>query len=81
MIPTTPVYQEIVDFLAAGMTPRQLIAFHPSTEAQQRVAELLQQEKVEGLSDIEAAELNHFMHLEHLLRLAKARARKFLQPS
>ena len=76
---TLPIYTEIIDFLAAGTTPTSLIAFHPSETAKQRVADLIQREKSAGLTSEEQAELEHYLQLEHLMRLAKARARHYLK--
>lgn len=73
-----PSYLEIVDFIAAGTTPQAVAEYHPSPEAQQRVAELMAREKEGGLSSEEKSELDHFMDLEHILRMAKARARQIL---
>jgi hypothetical protein len=73
-----PVYLELVDFVAAGSTPEQVANFHPSPEAQARVAELVEREKEVRLTPEEAAELGHFLELEHILRMAKARARLIL---
>jgi len=78
-IVASPVYTEIIDFLAAGTTPTSLITFRPSEAAKQRVAELIQREKSEGLTAEEQVELEHYLQLEHLMRLAKARARRYLQ--
>ena len=75
---TSPVYFEIVDFIAAGTTPEAVIDFRPSAEAQQRVADLIEREKADTLSPEEKAELDHFLELEHILRMAKARARQIL---
>jgi len=75
---TSPVYFEIVDFIAAGTTPRTVIDFQPSPEAQQRVADLIEREKADTLSPEEGVELDHFMELEHILRMAKGRARQIL---
>jgi hypothetical protein len=75
----SPAYEEIVEFIAAGTTPSSVVAFRPSASAKARVADLISREKSEGLSDEETAELNHYMQLEHLMRLAKARARKHLE--
>lgn len=72
---STPAYLEIIDFIAAGSTPKAVAEFQPSPEAQQRVAELIEREKDCGLSPEENAELDHFMELEHILRMAKAKAR------
>ncbi|MCC7308258.1 MAG: hypothetical protein IT173_11885 [Acidobacteria bacterium] len=72
------VYEEVVDFIAAGTTPQNVIAFRPSESAQSRVEGLLALEKEGELSTAERSELDHFLQLEHLMRLAKARARDFL---
>jgi hypothetical protein len=73
-----PVYLEVVDFIAGGTTPQAVAEFHPSLEAQRRVAELIEREREAGLSPVEKAELDHFMELEHILRMAKAKAREIL---
>lgn len=68
-------YEEIVDFIAAGTTPDELANFEPSQATKDYVAELINKEKQAGLSPEEASELDHFMKIEHLMRLAKARAK------
>jgi hypothetical protein len=75
---TVKAYEEIVDFIAAGTTPQNVIAFRPSEAAQERVADLLRREKDDRLTAEEKLELDHYLQLEHLMRLAKARARDFL---
>jgi hypothetical protein len=75
---TAKAYEEVIDFIAAGTTPQNVVAFRPSEEAQQRVSDLLQREKEGVLSAEEISELDHYLQLEHLMRLAKARARDFL---
>ncbi len=75
----SPVYEEIVDFIVAGTMPDSLAAFQPSAAAKERVADLIHREKTEGLTPDETAELDHYMQLEHLMRLAKVRARRHLQ--
>jgi len=78
MSTVSPAYYEIIDFIAGGTTPEQVIDFHPSPEAQQRIADLLQRERDQLLTPDEKAELDHFIELEHILRMAKARARQIL---
>ena len=78
MSAASPVYLEIIDFIAAGTTPEAVTNFQPSAEAQRRVSELIEREKEQPLSSLERAELDHFMELEHILRMAKARARQIL---
>jgi len=60
------------------MAPAQRRRFRPSLEAQQRVTDLIEREKDGQLTPDEKAELDHFMELEHILRMAKARARQIL---
>lgn len=74
----TKVYDEIIDFIAAGASPAEVVAFKPSEQMQARVSDLLDREKGEGLSPEEKAELDHYLILEHIMRLAKAKARKYL---
>ncbi|BAU14559.1 hypothetical protein LEP3755_51080 [Leptolyngbya sp. NIES-3755] len=71
-------YEEVIDFIAAGTTPSNIVDFQPSEESKQRVADLIYREKTIGLTQEETSELDHYMQLEHLMRLAKARARKYL---
>jgi hypothetical protein len=73
---TSPVYFEIIDFIAAGTTPESVVNFRPSPEAQERLAALIEREKAGKLSSEEKAEIDHFLELEHILRMAKARARQ-----
>ena len=74
----TRAYEEIIDFIAAGTTPSRVVAFQPSQEVKDRVADLIHREKTVGLSPEESSELNQYLQLEHLMRLAKARARAHL---
>jgi hypothetical protein len=80
-IDTPTAYDEIIEFLAAGITPKALIEFQPSESAKERVGDLIFREKNTGLTIDEKAELDQYMTLEHLLRLAKARAHQHLTPA
>ena len=73
----TRAYEEVVDFIAAE-SPSKVIAFRPSESSKARVAELVAREKAGRVSAEEASELEHYMQLEHIMRLAKARAKKYL---
>lgn len=75
----SPAYQEIVDFIASGTTPQNIVNFCPSEDAKERIADLVYREKTTGLTSEETAELNHCLQLEHLMRLAKSRARSYLK--
>jgi hypothetical protein len=77
--PSGKSYEEIVDFVASGTTPESVIDFRPSAEVQQRVAELIERSQDGNISPEEESELNDFLQLEHLMILAKARAKSRIQ--
>ncbi len=70
-------YDDIVSFLAR-INPSEVLAFHSSDKTQQRVEWLLERKHKTLLSANEQEELTYFLMLEHIIRLAKARALKNL---
>ena len=74
-MPDTHVYDEIVDFIA-GSDPRRVLYFKASEATNQRVTELLEKERENRISESEKEELDHYLMLEHIMRLAKAKAYK-----
>jgi hypothetical protein len=72
--------QEIITLLASQPTPEQILAIRPSPELQTRASELLAQSKIGALSGKGEAELERYLTLEHLVRLAKTHALAQLQP-
>ncbi|MFH5806031.1 hypothetical protein [Alienimonas sp. DA493] len=67
--------EEVAEFLGRGCTPEEVLAFHPSEEASERVGDLIARSKSDaGLTAEERAELDRALHLEHLVRLAKKSA-------
>ena len=71
-------YEEIIDFIAAGATTGDVVAYKPSQATKERVRELIDREKSTGLSEEESSELDHYLELEHIMRLAKARAHRYV---
>ncbi len=67
------IYDEIADFLATA-APAKILAFRPSESTQNRFEELVWKKKEGGIMPREQEELDHFLMLEHIFRLAKARA-------
>jgi hypothetical protein len=57
-----------------GTTPDSVAHFTPSQETKGYVADLIHKEQTAGLTPEEASEFDHFLQLEHLMRLVKARA-------
>jgi methylase of polypeptide subunit release factors len=72
-------YDEIVDLFARGASSAEVLAFRPSPETQERVRELLERNAAAELTEAEAAELERFGELEHLMQLVKARAQEYLK--
>src|SRR5580700_8222982 len=72
-------YDEIIDFFAAGTTPEAVVAFRPSDSVQQRVAELVERSENGSISSEEQSELEDYLQLEHIMIMAKARARQHTQ--
>ena len=70
----TRIYEEIVDFITTRIPPADMANWAPSEEARAQVWKLLQAEKDGTISEAEQTDLNHFLELEHLMRLAKAKA-------
>ena len=68
--------EEVADFIAAA-NPAKVLAFRPSEETVRRVSDLIEREKNAGISDEEKHELDYYMQLEHLMRMAKIFARKY----
>ncbi|NJL02689.1 MAG: hypothetical protein HC910_19805 [Spirulinaceae cyanobacterium SM2_1_0] len=72
--------QAIVARLASQPSPEQILAIRPSPEFQARVSELLAQSKAGTLPARGEAELERYLTIEHLVRLAKIHALAQLQP-
>jgi hypothetical protein len=70
---------QILELLASQPTPEVVLAIRPSPVLQERMSELLAQNKSGTLTRSEEVELDRYMLLEHWVRLAKAHAYKNLQ--
>ena len=68
----------ILALLASQPAPEQVLALHPTPELQEWISGLLLRSKDGTLPPQEATELERYLLLEHLVRLAKAHAAKRL---
>lgn len=68
-----PVYEDLVSVLAETADPRRILAFRLSPPRQARLDELLDRNRDGALTDEESRELDEYEHIEHLMRLLKAR--------
>ena len=71
----------VFEVLASLPSPREVMALRPSAQLSTRVAELLEKNRAEGLSPAEQCEWERYEYLEHLVRLAKAKATRRLSES
>ena len=74
-------YEEIVEFIAVGTNSQNVIAFCSSDATRDRVWDLVTREKSGEITPEEASELGHYLQLEHIMRMAKARAQRHLRIS
>ena len=74
---TTSAVDEIVNFIASE-NPKGLLDFKASEATKKRVFDLIDRSKKSELTEEERAELDHYLLLEHLMRLAKIRAYQML---
>ena len=68
-------YEEIIDFIASRPSSDSLITFQASDKTRKHVNLLIQKEKAGSLNEDELSELEHYLQIEHIMRLAKAKAR------
>lgn len=73
-----PAMKDVIDFLLSRPTPAQIITFKVSPTTQARLEELLDKNRENLLTDDEAAELDTYQQINHLLILLKAHARSAL---
>ena len=67
------VYDDLLDVLAENANAERLLAFRLSEPLQRRLDALLEKNREGTLTPDEVAELDAYEHLEHLVRLLKAR--------
>lgn len=73
-------YEEVAEFIAS-VNPAKVLAFRPSEETKERVSDLIEREKNVGITVEEKSELDYYLQLEHLMRMAKILAHKYTQKS
>ena len=71
---TANTYTEVLDFLIKQPTPEQIAKFKVSTQAQTRLEDLLEKNRMGTISKAENSELYIYEQLDQLMILLKARA-------
>lgn len=73
--------REVIEFLASGPTPADIVTFKPSAQFAERSRDLLEKNTAGRLATEEAAELDELAQLDSLVSILKAEARKKLPQS
>ena len=72
---THPVFLELIDFLSARPTTKQILTHKSSSTVQERLEELLDKNREAGLTAAEEEEIDAYRLVNHVMILLKARAR------
>jgi hypothetical protein len=70
---------DVLEALAALPTPEEVLALRPGAALQERIEQMLDKNASGSLSPDERREWEQYQYVEHLVRLAKARAALRLQ--
>ncbi|NEQ85345.1 MAG: hypothetical protein F6K26_36085 [Moorea sp. SIO2I5] len=79
LVKTQKIYDEFIDFVAQGTSPESVTKFQFSEATKEQIDDLVERAKLGDLSPSEKNELEQFLVVEHLIRLAKARAHQYLK--
>ena len=78
---THPVFLELIDFLSSRPTTKQILTHKVSSAVQERLEELLDKNREEGLTAAEEEEMDAYRLVNHVMILLKARARPAVSSS
>ncbi len=70
---------DVLEFLANLPKPEEILKLRPSVEMQEKIEALLEKNRREGLSETEEKIWASYEFIEHLVRIAKAKAKKQLK--
>lgn len=65
---------EVLEFLANLPSPQEILAFKPSETLHQQISDLLEKNRTIGLTPSEERMWQQYEYIEHLVRIAKAKA-------
>ena len=79
LIPDQTIQDEVLSFLLSAPTPQEIIEFHASQAAQERLRTLLEANREGTLSEAERAELEEASQMNHFMIRLKAKAHQALK--
>jgi hypothetical protein len=71
-------YRYVLDFLAGRPSPKEIAAFGPTSEMNERLRTLMGRESSGDITPAEKAELDEYERLEHLMIMIKAGSLNYL---
>jgi hypothetical protein len=74
-LPGFPGAADVLEFLARLPSPEEILALQPATALVARVDELSEKSATHGLTMAEEQEWQQYEYLEHLVRIAKIKAK------
>jgi hypothetical protein len=72
---------DVLETLASLPSPQEILALRPSPALQERISTLVEKQRKRSLSTEEARDWQTYQYIEHLVRIAKAKAALQLKPS
>lgn len=69
-----PFYEQVLEFLASGPSSQEIVAYRPPQAAQTRFSRLIEANRERRLSPQEEEELDHYVSMDRMLALLKAKA-------
>ncbi len=70
MLAERPV-DSVIRFITSFPSPEEVLAYRPSVETEERLSDLLYSQSARDLSADEERELDYFMVVEHIMRVAR----------
>jgi hypothetical protein len=67
-------YEQVLDFLASGPSVQEIINYRPPSASQKRFSQLLDANRQRSLTVEENEELDHYIQIERMISLLKAKA-------
>ncbi|PWK18774.1 hypothetical protein LV89_04062 [Arcicella aurantiaca] len=77
MVTYRPI-DEVINFITSFPKPEDVLAYKAPESIQKRVEDLLYKKQTSFLNDDEVEEMNKFMLINHIIIMAKKRAKKTL---
>jgi hypothetical protein len=71
-------YRYVLEFIVNNPSPAEIASFQPTPEMQARLKQLIARERTNAITAAEKAELDEYMHIEHLVVMLKAGNLRFV---